>query len=90
MSTRVFPALAGLAEGDVTPAPVLTRHGWHLIRVDAIAEGAVLPFEAVRPKISEALEKAAWTQGVRDFVNVLVADATISGITVGQAENKAE
>ncbi len=83
-------ALAGLAEGDVTPAPVLTRHGWHLIRVDAIAEGAVLPFEAVRPKIGEALEKAAWTQGVRDFVNALVADATISGITVGQAKNKVE
>ena len=39
--------LRGMAEGEITPEPVLTRHGWHLIRMDALAQGDVLPFDAV-------------------------------------------
>jgi len=72
-------ALRRLSEGRITPDPVLTRHGWHVIRMDAVAEGAVLPFEAVRKKISEAMEKAAWARAARSFVNQLVASAEISG-----------
>ena len=68
-----------LREGDVTEAPVLTRHGYHIIKIDAFAEGAVLPFEAVRPKISDAMEKAAWARHARAFVNDLVSRAEITG-----------
>ena len=68
-----------LAEGQITAEPVLTRHGWHIIRLDALAEGRVLPFEAVRDKIAEALEKAAWTKAARAFIGRLVGNATISG-----------
>jgi len=72
-------ALRPLAEGEITPEPVLTRHGWHVIRMDAVARGAVLPFEAVRGKISDAMEKAAWARAARQYVNQLVASAEISG-----------
>ncbi len=72
-------ALRGLAEGKVTPEPVLTRHGWHVIRMDAVAEGHPLPFETVAPRIAEALEKAAWARAARDFAERLVAEAEISG-----------
>tara|TARA_R110002096_G_scaffold191176_1_gene372555 strand:- start:242 stop:1039 length:798 start_codon:yes stop_codon:yes gene_type:complete len=72
-------ALRTLAEGQITAEPVLTRHGWHIIRLDALAEGRVLPFEAVRDKIAEALEKAAWTKAARAFIGRLVGNATISG-----------
>jgi peptidyl-prolyl cis-trans isomerase C len=72
-------ALRALSEGQITAEPVLSRHGYHIIRLDAVAEGQVLPFEAVRPKIAAALEKAAWTRAARDFTNQLVAAATISG-----------
>lgn len=75
--------LRDLAEGEITPAPVLTRHGWHVIRMDAHAEGAVLPFEAVRSKIAEAMEKAAWTRAARAFVDELVASAQIAGADLG-------
>lgn len=71
--------LRGLAEGQITPEPVLTRHGWHIIRMDAVAEGAVLPFESIRPKIAEAIEKAAWTREARNFIGGLIASAEISG-----------
>jgi peptidyl-prolyl cis-trans isomerase C len=78
-------ALRGMAEGEITAAPVLTRHGWHVIRMDAVAEGAVLPFEAVRRKIAEAMEKAAWSAGARAFLDELVARATITGVDLRAA-----
>lgn len=73
-------ALRGLAEGEITAAPVLTRHGWHVIRMDAVAPGAVLPFDAVRQKIADAIEKAAWAREARSFVDRLVEGADISGV----------
>ncbi len=71
--------LRQMAEGEVTTAPVLTRHGYHVIRLDALALGAELPFETVRDKIALAMEKAAWAQAARDFTNTLLASAEISG-----------
>ncbi len=77
-------ALRKLGEGELTAEPVLTRHGWHVIRMDARAEGAVLPFEAVRPRLAEAMEKAAWTRAARVFVDGLVARAEIAGADLGR------
>lgn len=74
--------LRGLTEGETTAAPVLTRHGWHLVRLNAIAPGQVLPFNAVRPMIEAALERAAWAQASRDFVAGLGQKATITGASL--------
>lgn len=71
--------LRHLKTGEITPEPVLTRHGWHVIRMDAVAIGDVLPFEAVRQKIADAMEKAAWANEARLFVDKLVANAEITG-----------
>ncbi|OAN81289.1 peptidase [Jannaschia sp. EhC01] len=72
-------ALRQLAEGEMTTEPVLTRHGYHIIRMDAVATGQVLPFTAVQPKIAEAMEKAAWAKAAQDFITQLVNGATIQG-----------
>jgi peptidyl-prolyl cis-trans isomerase C len=72
-------ALRRLSEGEITASPVLTRHGWHVIRMDALAEGAVLPFEAVKPRIVDALEKTAWARAAREFVATLIEQADITG-----------
>jgi peptidyl-prolyl cis-trans isomerase C len=71
--------LRTLKEGDMTPVPVLTRHGYHLIRLDAVAQGQVLPFDAVREKVAQAMEKAAWARQARQYVNQLVEAADIKG-----------
>ena len=76
-------ALREMKEGEVTSEPVLTRHGWHVIRMDAIAEGAVLPFDTVRSKIADAMEKAAWARSAREFADRLVTSARISGAEIG-------
>ncbi|MEN8739130.1 MAG: peptidylprolyl isomerase [Phaeobacter gallaeciensis] len=72
-------ALRRMAEGEISAEPLLTRHGYHVIRMDAVAQGAVLPFEAVRQKVSDAMEKAAWARAARAFVDRLAADADITG-----------
>ena len=71
--------LRQLAEGEMSPEPVRTRFGWHIVRMDALAEGQVLPFDVVRPKLAEAMEKEAWTKAAQIFTDGLVANADISG-----------
>lgn len=66
------------AEG-MTPEPVQTRHGWHIIRLNAVAPGLVLPYEIVAPKIAQALEKAAWARASRDYIARLAANGDIQG-----------
>jgi peptidyl-prolyl cis-trans isomerase C len=63
----------------MTSVPVLSRHGWHIIRLNATAPGQVLPFETVRPKIALALEKAAWVRASHEFVSMLAKRAQITG-----------
>ena len=75
-------ALRALPEGGVTPEPVLSRHGWHLIRLNATAPGQVLPYASVRPKIAQALEKAAWARASRAFVEHLAEGARITGASL--------
>ncbi|SEN23389.1 peptidyl-prolyl cis-trans isomerase C [Paracoccus alcaliphilus] len=75
-------ALRGLSDGQTTPVPILSRHGWHIIRLNAIAPGQVLPYEAVRPKIAQALEKAAWARASRDFIERLANGAQITGASL--------
>ncbi|MEQ8657845.1 MAG: peptidylprolyl isomerase [Hyphomicrobiales bacterium] len=79
-------ALRTLGEGDITPKPVPTRHGFHIIRMDALALGQVLPYDAVRGKIADAMEKTAWASAARQLVNTLVQDATIEGLQLKFAD----
>ena len=80
-------ALNQLSEGEITPSPVLSRHGWHIVRMDAKAPGRTLPFEAVKDRVAAALERAAWDRAARAFVAKLVDSAEISGAAPGSVEH---
>lgn len=71
-------ALAAMDEGQIGLAE--SRYGVHVIRLDARAQGEVLPFATVLPQLREAHDKAAWVRASRDFVAVLIATADIVGI----------
>ena len=71
--------LRQLEEDTITQTPSLTRYGWHIVRMDAVAQGEVLPFQAVEQKISDTMEKVAWAHQARAFVANLVASAEITG-----------
>lgn len=74
--------LPHLAEGEVMAEPVISRFGWHVIRLDAVAQGRALPFDTARAQIAQALEKAAWANAARDLVSRLAADAQIEGVSL--------
>ena len=74
--------LRGLDAGTITQEPVQSRHGWHVIRLNAVAPGEVLPYQTVAPKIAQALEKAAWARASRDFIAGLAAESDIRGASL--------
>jgi len=74
-------AMDAMTVGEISSAPVPTRFGLHILRLDAIAKGELLPFETVKPQISEMLEKADWARAANVFVGELVKDAEITGIS---------
>ena len=78
-------AIAKLSEGQITSHPVETRFGWHIIRMDSLAPGRPLPFEAVRPKLAEAIEKVRWARAARQLADRLIASAEITGIDLHSA-----
>ena len=75
-------ALRPMKEAEISAAPVATRHGYHIIRLDALARGRELPFEVVREKIATAMEQARWAKAARAFTQSLIDAANISGIEV--------
>jgi len=78
-------ALQGLAVGEIFHDLVETQYGFHIIRMDAKAVGDVLPYDAVREKISEALEKSAWAGAARDYTATLIRQSKIEGVDFGNA-----
>jgi len=82
--------LDALAEGEITPEPVATRYGLHIIRLDARAPGEVLPFEAVAPRIREMLEKAAWAKAGREFAAELARTAEVTGISLVAEDRRSQ
>ncbi len=77
-------AMDALQQGETCPEPVASRYGFHVLRLDAIAIGDVLPFENVRDQIREMLEKAGWAAAANAFVQTLVAEAQITGIDMAK------
>jgi peptidyl-prolyl cis-trans isomerase C len=73
-------ALAQLAPGQIAPDPVETRYGLHIVRLDARADGAALPFEAVHARIRRTLERTAWSRAAKALVADLVGSAEITGV----------
>jgi peptidyl-prolyl cis-trans isomerase C len=73
-------ALRELTLGQISASPVRSRFGWHIIRLDACAKGQVLPYAAVRARLAEAAEKAAWTRAAHDFAEALMAAADVKGV----------
>ncbi len=75
-------AMDTMQPGEISPKPVESRYGIHILRLDAKAEGDVLPFDQVSEQIGEMLEKAGWAVAANAFVQELVEKADISGVNM--------
>lgn len=75
-------ALTAMQAGAIAPAPVKSRFGFHVIRLDARIPGQTLPFQYVRDRIEAYLGERAWRRETANFIETLVAGAQIDGVTM--------
>jgi peptidyl-prolyl cis-trans isomerase C len=67
----------------LAPAPVKTRHGWHVVRLDRRAPARVLPFNAVLERIRASLHARSAIAASARYVEKLAASAQIEGLSLG-------
>jgi len=79
-------AVADLAEGETTAAPIETRYGLHIIRLDRRIAGEVLPFDTVAARIGEYLRERTRRTATAQYLARLVSHANITGIEIAGAE----
>lgn len=82
LAPEVEPALAALEPGGVSPAPVRSRFGWHIFRLDRRTPARDLPFEAVYEAIRTDLEGRAWVASAARYVEGLAAEARLRGVAL--------
>jgi peptidyl-prolyl cis-trans isomerase C len=49
-------AVASLKKGEITPAPVQTQYGWHVIQLLDTRETPVPPLDQVKDRVSQLVE----------------------------------
>ncbi len=79
-------ALMALAPGQLCEAPVATRYGFHIIRLDRKHEGQVLPYELVAGRIADYLRESVRRRADSQYIARLVTAAKIEGIDLAGAD----
>ena len=79
-------ALFALAPGQLCEAPVATRYGFHVIRLDRKHEGRTLPYELVAERIADYLRESVRRRADAQYIARLVSAARIEGIELAGAD----
>ena len=79
-------ALIALSPGQLCEAPVATRYGFHVIRLDRKHGGRMLPFEVVAGRIADYLRECVRRRADAQYVARLVSAARIEGIELAGAD----
>jgi len=78
--------LMALEEGQLSPTPVPTQFGFHIIQLDRIIPGRQMNFEMVRGRIAAWLEAASWSRAVSQYIGILAGKADIQGIDMAATD----
>jgi peptidyl-prolyl cis-trans isomerase C len=79
-------AMIALAPGEIAAAPVETRYGFHIIRLEQKHDGRILPYELVADRIADYLTESVRRRAHAQYIARLASAATIEGIALGDAE----
>jgi len=79
---QVFALQPGLCH-----SPIETRYGFHIVIVDQKIDGRPLPFDVVKREISTYLRHQVKRRAVRNYLQQLMAGASISGIALDHAKS---
>ncbi|MCF8505866.1 MAG: peptidyl-prolyl cis-trans isomerase [Caulobacter sp.] len=80
LAPEVERAFTVLLPGQISSAPVRSRFGWHILRLDRRIDSRQLPFEQVAGRIRMHLESRAWIAGAVQYVSDLAARARSRGV----------
>lgn len=62
--------------------PIESRYGFHVVVVEQRVEGELVPFHMVKERIAAQLSQRVWQKSVTQYLQMLVGEATIEGITL--------
>jgi peptidyl-prolyl cis-trans isomerase C len=79
-------ALFALEPGQLCEAPVATRYGFHIIRLDRKHEGRTLPYELVAERIADYLRDSVRRRADAQYIARLVSAARIEGVELAGAD----
>ncbi|MET4898575.1 peptidylprolyl isomerase [Sphingomonadaceae bacterium jetA1] len=79
---EVEAPLLALSPGTMAPAPVRSRFGWHILKLERRIDAGILPFEIAEPRIRLHLESRAWLAAGARYVAGLAEAATARGIAI--------
>jgi peptidyl-prolyl cis-trans isomerase C len=80
-------ALNKLKPGEITAAPVATRYGFHVIKLDRKIEGQALPYELVASRIADYLRNSVRRRADAQYLARLVSSARIEGVDIAGADS---
>lgn len=79
-------ALIALAPGELCAEPVMTRYGFHIVRLDRKHEGRRLPYDTVLTRIADYLRESVRRRADAQYIARLVSAARIEGIELAGAD----
>lgn len=74
------------AENRIVPRVIETRFGLHIIQIGRKLSGKLLPFDQVESKIADAMQRASHDHALRQYLQLMVGQAQISGIELAGAD----
>lgn len=69
----------------ILPRLVKTRYGFHIVSIDRRVDGQLIPFEAVRQRISEQLTARVQEVALQQYVRLLAGKAELQGVDLAAA-----
>ncbi|MGA2342720.1 MAG: peptidylprolyl isomerase [Steroidobacteraceae bacterium] len=85
MVKPVGDAVKNLKKGEVTPEPVQTQYGWHVIQLEDTRDATPPPFEQVKPQITNNLIRKKLQAYVADLKKEAKIDKKLDTSTTGSA-----
>jgi parvulin-like peptidyl-prolyl isomerase len=73
---EIREALRSISEGMFTGV-VVGPYGFHIIKLEEIRKGDVLPFESVKEEVRQRLIKAEWERRYKEYMERLKKDSYI-------------
>lgn len=80
-------ALFAMTPGDISSSPIGSPYGIHIIQLHRRIEGRLLPFDAVRDRLSTYLSDRVQRLAIAQYIARLVSAAEISGMDMPNAQD---